>query len=72
MNVSLRLAILQSSIRSQVRLAAATAIREDRLSRIVNGWVIARREEREAIATALGKPVAELFTRDAGAGMNAA
>jgi hypothetical protein len=70
MNVPLRLALLQSPIRSQVRLAAVTGIAATRLSKIVNGWVNARSDERDAIASAVGRPVGELF--DGGDGAAAA
>lgn len=61
MNLTLRLAILTSPVRSQIKLAAQTGIGEGRLSRIVNGWVDPTEQQRQAIAEALGRPVAELF-----------
>jgi hypothetical protein len=61
MNIPLRLAILKSSLRTQVQVSAVTGIPEVRLSRIVNGWISPRRAECQAIATALGCPVEDLF-----------
>ena len=72
MNIPLRLAILQSPIRTQIRLAAATGIREARLSRIVNGWVSASSDERQAIAATVGQPVDQLFGGSSVAGGSAA
>lgn len=61
LNLPLRIAILSSPLRTQIRLAAATGIPEARLSRIVNGWAHARADEQTAIAAALGKPLVEVF-----------
>ena len=72
MNIPLRLAILQSPIRTQIRLSATTGIRETRLSRIVNGWVSANAEERQAIAVAIGRPVEQLFSGSTAGGSAAA
>ena len=61
MNLTLRLAILTSPFRSQIKLAARIGIGEGRLSKIVNGWVDPTERQRDAIADALGRPAAELF-----------
>lgn len=61
MNLPLLCAIRESPLRTQVRVAAATGIAEQRLSRIVNGWIRPRPKEQDAIANVIGKPVAELF-----------
>jgi len=66
MNVPLRVALLRSPIRTQIRLAALTGIREERLSRIVNGWVTATPAERAAIAHAVERPENELFGASGG------
>jgi len=61
MNLNLRLAILASPLRTQVRLARQAGIGEGRLSKIVNGWITPTERERQAIAEALGRPAGELF-----------
>jgi hypothetical protein len=61
MNLRLRLAILSSPIRTQVRLGAQIGISEARLSRIVNGWVVPTDDERSRIAVALNEHQADLF-----------
>ena len=60
MNTRLRLAILEGP-GTQIRLAQLTNIGEGRLSKIVNGWVEPTEPQRQAIAEALDRPVAELF-----------
>jgi hypothetical protein len=59
-NVKLHLAILRST-RTQSQLSVMTGIGETRLSRIVNGWIEAREDEKQRIAGAVGVPVAKLF-----------
>lgn len=59
-NVALKLAILRT-VRSQVRLAALTGFREDRISRIVNGWSIPTAVERWEIARLVGESEQSLF-----------
>jgi DNA-binding transcriptional regulator YdaS (Cro superfamily) len=62
-NVSLKIALLLSRVRTQVRLSSVTAIREERISRIVNGWVRPTPEEANAIARAIGADAITLFSR---------
>lgn len=50
--------------RSQRQIAAASGIRENRLSAIVRGWVQPRLAEREALARAVNRPVHELFAHE--------
>jgi plasmid maintenance system antidote protein VapI len=64
MNIPLRLAILSSTHKTQVRLAAAIGIGEGRLSRIVNGWAMPSEDEQLRIATAVSAEPATLFATD--------
>ncbi len=59
-NFALKIAIAASG-KLQRQIAASTGIRENRLSTIVNGWTEPRKDERAAIAAALGRTSAELF-----------
>jgi transcriptional regulator with XRE-family HTH domain len=61
MNVTLKLAILSSPLRTQIRLGASAGIGEARVSRIVNGWSQPTDDERKRIAEALNRDAAELF-----------
>jgi transcriptional regulator with XRE-family HTH domain len=61
MNFILKLAILRSPLRTQLRVASETNIREERLSRIVNGWARPTDCEQQAIAKALGADASCLF-----------
>lgn len=64
MNLILHVAILQCPrVRTQARLAKVTGIREDRVSRIVHEWVHATADEKQRIATALGRAPGALFRR---------
>jgi len=60
MNIALKLSILRT-VRSQVQLAALTGIREDRISRIVNGWASPTAHERRQIARFVGQSERVLF-----------
>ena len=60
LNLKLKIAIAASG-KSQRQLAATSHIPEARISSIVRGWTSPRDTERDAIAAALGKPVADLF-----------
>lgn len=57
---ALKRAIFDSG-RKQREIAAAAGLREDHFSRIVNGRVNPTDTERAAIASALGRPVADVF-----------
>lgn len=60
MNAALKFAIL-STVRTQIALSALTGIREDKISRIVQGWYQPTAAERRRIARALGRPEGSLF-----------
>lgn len=59
-NRALRIAILDSG-KPQIVIAKKAHIHETRLSKIVNGHLNARDEERAALARALRRPVDDLF-----------
>ncbi len=60
MRIALKLAILEAD-KTQREVAFACDIAESRLSEIVRGWADPNEHQRNAIAEALGRPVAELF-----------
>ena len=60
MNAALKVAIL-TTVRSQIALSAVTGIREDRISRLVQGWAHPTASERRCIAAALRRSESELF-----------
>lgn len=60
MNYNLKFEILKSG-RNQIDIARETRICESRLSKIVNDYFDPKQEEKERLASVLGKPVSELF-----------
>jgi hypothetical protein len=66
-NIALKVAIL-TTVRTQVRLAAASGIPEDRISRIVNQWVEPTPYERRRIAGLVGQKENLLWPRRSAGG----
>ncbi len=60
MRLPIKWALLETG-RRQVEVARAAGLSEARMSKITNGWLEPRPEERERIAAALGRPADELF-----------
>ena len=57
-----QVALLRTGIGTIDRLSQRTGVERSRLSRISNGYVIPRADEREALSAALGEP--DLFGED--------
>ena len=62
MNLYLKTAFLEKGIR-QIEAANALKLDPAKLSKIVNGWLEPKPEERKAIADFLGKPENEIFPK---------
>ena len=60
MNLQLKTALLKKGIR-QIEMAKAIDLDPSKFSKIVNGWLEAKPEERKAIAEFLDKPENEIF-----------
>lgn len=60
MNYQLKVAILKSG-ETQTNIARKVEISEARLSRIIRGYWLAKKEEKDKLSKILDRPVEELF-----------
>lgn len=61
MNIALKVAILESTLRTQIAVAKRTGLSEPELSRIVHGHQEATDDQKKAIAKVLRRKVEDLF-----------
>ena len=60
MNLRLKIALFKQGVR-QIEVSKGVNLDPSKFSKIVNGWLEPKPEERKAIADFLGKPENEIF-----------
>ncbi len=65
MNLALKVALLEKGV-SQFQVCSALGWDPSKFSKVVNGWLYPKPEERRAISQYLGKPESALFSSHIG------